>query len=168
MQKMKSRKKGQSLVEMALIGPLLLITVFGIIEIGYLIFAYATVSQAARTGAEQAARLPPDPSQVDVADDACVRSIYAAVEREAPLFLGADEGGINEGRNISDQVIISYPNGDDSYNSNQLRGPVQVRVDYTVEGITPAFDLLGLRDQFTMSIVVRRTITQLAPTECRP
>jgi hypothetical protein len=44
-------KRGQSLVEMALILPLFLLIVFGAIDVGLLVFGHSTLSQAAREGA---------------------------------------------------------------------------------------------------------------------
>lgn len=48
-------KKGQALVEFALVLPILLILVFGIIEFGRVFNAYIVVSNASREGARQAA-----------------------------------------------------------------------------------------------------------------
>lgn len=50
----RSRKRGQALVEFALVFPLLLLMVFGIIDAGRLIYTYNTVANAARNGARVA------------------------------------------------------------------------------------------------------------------
>lgn len=47
-------KRGQALVEFALVLPLLLLLIFGVVDAGRLIFAYNTVSNAARNGARVA------------------------------------------------------------------------------------------------------------------
>lgn len=44
------RTSGQTLVEMALIAPILVLLLFGIVELGRLFFAWVTVQHAARTG----------------------------------------------------------------------------------------------------------------------
>lgn len=54
MNKLKSQR-GQALVEFALILPLLLLLVFGIIQFGFIFHAYLTVNEAAREGARLAA-----------------------------------------------------------------------------------------------------------------
>jgi Flp pilus assembly protein TadG len=48
------RRRGQALVEFALVLPLLLLMVFGIVDAGRLIYAYNTVSNSARNGARVA------------------------------------------------------------------------------------------------------------------
>ena len=55
---------GQSMVEMALLLPLIVMVIFGIIDMGWYIFGYATVYQAARNGAEKAAEIPPYPNKI--------------------------------------------------------------------------------------------------------
>ena len=48
------RTRGQALVEFALVIPLLLLLIFGIVDAGRLIYAYNTVSNSARNGARVA------------------------------------------------------------------------------------------------------------------
>lgn len=50
-----NNRKGQTLVEMALILPVLLLLIFGIIEFGRIFNAYLIVSNASREGAREAA-----------------------------------------------------------------------------------------------------------------
>ncbi|MBI5031268.1 MAG: pilus assembly protein [Chloroflexi bacterium] len=47
----KSREHGQSLVELGLTLPLLLIILFGVVDLGRLFYAYVTVTNSAREGA---------------------------------------------------------------------------------------------------------------------
>ncbi len=47
----KHRESGQDIVEFALIAPLLFLLVFGVIEIGTIIYGYNTISNAAREAA---------------------------------------------------------------------------------------------------------------------
>jgi len=54
-----ARQKGQALVELALILPLLLLLVFGIIEFGRALYIKNTLSNAAREGARRAAVTTP-------------------------------------------------------------------------------------------------------------
>ena len=50
----KTSPQGQALVEFALVLPILLLLIFGIIDAGRLIYTYNTVSNAARNGARVA------------------------------------------------------------------------------------------------------------------
>lgn len=185
---MRRQHSGQSLVEMAFVAPVLIVILFGIIDIGYLIFAFATVSQGARAGAEKAAQLPPypswlayatnspgDPEFANINQDGCVRTIVAAVREDSVLFRGEAEGGINSGRNIGassggglQYITITYPNGANTRNLND-RGPVEVTVRYPVRPLTPLFDLLQIGTAraadgsraIEMTITVRRSIENL-------
>lgn len=51
---MRSDQKGQSLVELALVFPLLLLILLGIIDFGRVYFAYVTITNASREGARYA------------------------------------------------------------------------------------------------------------------
>ena len=66
----RTKRRGQALVEFALVVPVFLILLFGIIDVARLVFESATLSQAAREGARvgavEAGWLPPN-----VADSAC-------------------------------------------------------------------------------------------------
>jgi Flp pilus assembly protein TadG len=48
------RSRGQGLVEFALVLPLILLLIFGILDLGRAVFTYNTVSQAARSGGRKA------------------------------------------------------------------------------------------------------------------
>lgn len=174
---MRRRSDGQSIVEMAFVLPVLLIVLFGIIEFGYLIFAYSTISQAARNGAETAAQLPPYQSWLDYkttnpgiyGNDACVRGIMAAITSDATLF----NGGVNNGARVQDWVTISYPNnkpGDDTRNLDD-RGPIEVSISYPVSGITPLFQLLRLGDgsgTVNLRVTQRRSLENLGVDPSKP
>jgi hypothetical protein len=160
--------KGQSIVEMALILPILLVVLFGIIELGWLVFAYSTVSQAARNGAEVAAQLPPYQSWIDLdqpgsrpADytyrsDDCVNAVLTAVESELTV-LGA---GANQQETIAQYVTISYPQGGASRNLDD-RGPIEISISYPVRGLTPLWSFLGLSEGVTMRVTQRRSLENL-------
>ncbi len=167
-------KRGQSLVEMALLLPLMLMVIFGIIEFGYIIFAYSMVSQAARNGAEVAAQLPPYQSWLDLRNnppsgypgftaDACVRGIMEAIRSDVVLF----DGQANEGRRIEDYVVIRYPNGGQTRNLND-RGPIEIEINYPVRGITPLFNMIGRNGTLNLRVVQRRSIENLGVDPSRP
>lgn len=181
---MRRRSNGQSLVEMAFVAPILIVVLFGIIDMSWLIFAYSTISQGARAGAEEAAEVPPFPSWLEYANnnpgggftnitmDGCVNKIVEAVRQDSVLFRGG-EGGLNGGLNIGgpeagglEFIDITYPNGPDSRNLVD-RGPVEVKVSYPVRPLTPLFNLLRIGTEnggdrtLMMTITVRRSIENL-------
>ncbi|MCS6881327.1 MAG: pilus assembly protein [Oscillochloridaceae bacterium] len=176
---MDRRASGQSIVEMALILPFMLLVLFGIMEFGYLIWAYSTVSQAARNGAEAAAQVPPYESWLAYRDnpprdadypgfrgDACVNTVLAAVESDTTLFSGT----INRGRSVVDFVTIRYPNGGNTRNLRD-RGPIEVEINYPVTGLTPLYQLLRIGNSdgtITLRVVQRRSIENLGLDPTRP
>jgi hypothetical protein len=176
---MRRRTKAQSIVEMAFVLPFLLIMIFGIIEFGYLIFAYSTVSQAARNGAETAAQLPPyegwlnykttppsgNPPDYAWRKDPCVNAVLSSVESDLTVF----GGNWNRGRDVGDYVTISYPNGGATRNL-QTRGPIEVSIAYPVSGITPLFQLLGFNGDgtITMRVTQRRSLENLGLDPTKP
>lgn len=174
---MRSRTTGQSIVEMAFVLPLLLALLFGIMELGYIVFAYSTVSQAARNGAEAAAQLPPFATWLGYKDsapndsdypgwrgDPCVNAVLAAVETDTTIFGGTR----NENRNVVDYVTIRYPNGGDTRNLNQ-RGPIEVSISYPVRGITPLFQFLNIDDgTVTLRVTQRRSLENLGMDPTKP
>src|SRR4051794_7292922 len=106
---MKKRTGGQSMVEMALILPFLLLVVFGIIDLGYYIYGYASIYQAARNGAEKAAELPPFPRFVAPlravgpdTTETCVSNILAATQAVAGQF-----PDLTNGSNAANTITIS-------------------------------------------------------------
>lgn len=56
MKRFLGKRKGQSLVEFALVLPLLIILIVGIAEFGFIFYAYVQVSNAAREGARAGSR----------------------------------------------------------------------------------------------------------------
>jgi hypothetical protein len=160
---------------MAFVLPFLLIVVFGIIEFGYVIFAYSSISQAARNGAENAAQLPPFQTWLDYQSsppanfpgfraDPCTNSIIAAIESDITYF----DGRFNEGRDIADYVTIRYPDGGDTRNLT-ARGPIEVSITYPVRGLTPLFDLLNLDNgSITLRVTQRRSLENLGSDPTRP
>ncbi len=75
-------EKGQAMVEFAIVAPLLLVLVFGIIQFGIVFNHYMTLTDAVRAGARQAAvsRALPDPA---TAAENRVRSAAAGSLRDA-------------------------------------------------------------------------------------
>jgi Flp pilus assembly protein TadG len=97
---------GQELVEFAIILPLLLLLVFGAVDLGRLFHAYITISNAAREGARYGIIYPEDTA-----------SILTITRREA------QESGLDLNPAVS-AVVVSFPQGF----GQQL--PIRVTVTY--------------------------------------
>jgi Flp pilus assembly protein TadG len=160
---------------MAFVLPVLLLLLFGIIEFGYIVFAYSTVSQATRNAAEAAAQLPPYQTWLAYKNasglpanypgftaDACVRGIYSAAQSDQTLFT-----------NISSFMTITYPDDTSTNDTRNLddRGPIQVTISYPVTGITPLFQMLrigGSSGTITLQVTQRRSLENLGVDPSKP
>lgn len=146
---MRHRNKAQSLVEMALILPLLLFIIFGIIDMSYYVFGYSTIYQATRNGSEVAAHFPPYPSKLSPtldASDPCVRTILETIREDASQF-----------SDIADQVQITYPG------SRALGKQIEVHITYSIEPLTPLFQMVPFQNGGVMTVrtTSRRSIESL-------
>lgn len=152
------RKAGQSLVEMALLLPLMIILLFGIIDMGWYVYGYASIFQAVRNGSEAAASLPPFESMLPSSprrfDDPCYITIVEAVKDDATMF--AD---------ISDYVEVRYPDSNLSP-KRAVGNPIEVAVTYKIQPLTPLFQLVPLGDKgiFTVKASSVRSIEALGNT----
>ena len=142
---MRRRSTGQSLVEMALMLPLLLLILFGIVDLGYYVYSYSTIYQAARNGTETASNL--GPFKIPAADDDCTQAIKDATAKGAVLF-----------PNIANYMAISYPSG-----QRALGEPIEVRIDYQIEPLTPLFRYVAFGTQGKMRILIaaRRSVENM-------
>lgn len=68
--KFKRRQHGQSLVEFALVMPILILILFGILEFGRIFFSYIVITNAAREGARAGAVGKPDTEVITTVFDA--------------------------------------------------------------------------------------------------
>src|SRR5579862_5873532 len=68
----KPRSRGQALVEFAIVLPVFLLVLFGLIEFGYMLYSQTTVSNAAREAA-RAAVVDPDACTIPVLANATAR-----------------------------------------------------------------------------------------------
>lgn len=175
----KAGQKGQSLVEMSLILPLLLILLFGIIDIGYYVYCYGTVYQAARRGSDLAAYYPPFPTRLDGADvqdedgntyydpdayDLSDKCVYAVVKGTQTGAVLVDLSKIDRDR---EQFSITYrpaPDQDPDPKDKDPRKPgktVVVAITHTIDPLTPLFGLIpvfGDQGRMTVYATSMRTI----------
>src|SRR5262245_41505245 len=128
---MRRRSTGQSLVEMALMLPLLVLVLFGIIDLSYYIYGYGTIYMAARNVTEKASQLAPFISTISPGLDTtepCVNAIVTAIQKGAVLFPDIDQS-----------VQISYPNN----NRRAMGEPIQVQITYNITPLTPLFQFVS-------------------------
>jgi len=158
---MRRQGAGQSMVEMALLLPFLVLVVFGIIDLGYYIYGYASIYQAARNGAEKAAEIPPWPSKVAPLsatpdrNDVCVNSIFEATQAVAGQF-----PDMNTNPN---SIQISYPVLVNGQPLRALKQPIEISIVYQLRPLTPLWRFVTFGSQGTMTIrtTARRSVEAL-------
>ena len=126
-------ERGQSLVELALVMPLLILLLTGIADLGRAFYSYIQITNAAREGARAASRLScySGTSAVDITQ----REVYADRIRTAV----GDE--VDDAIVLRDEDIVIDPVPEDECQMPGL--PIEVTVSYLYETI-----LVG---NFTMS-----------------
>ena len=179
---MRHKSNAQSLVEMALILPLMLFIFFAIIDMGWYIYGYATIYNAARRGAEEASQLPPWPSALvrnQPDQDGCLGAIYDAVQDNAVMFpnLATRYMSVNYVNPSTGEAILNT-NGEAS-SFRKLGGSIEVNIDgYQIPPLTPllslgkAFGFGGIdRDGNAVMLVsttTRRTIESMGFSPTTP
>jgi Flp pilus assembly protein TadG len=159
---MKKRIDGQSMVEMALLLPFLLFVLFGIIDMGWYIYGYSTVYQAARNGAQKASELPPRINRVSPTlnrSDICVTNVLSATQSGAVLF-----PDLTTGTNANNTIAINYPATDASGNPIRALGqPIEINITYNINPLTPLWRFITFGTQGTMRVTTtaRRSIESL-------
>jgi hypothetical protein len=145
MQDQPKRASGQSMVEMALILPFMLLLIFGIIDLGWYIFGYATVYQAVRNGAEKAAEIPPYATKISPLNrnDLCVSTIISATLDGTPQAMFRDLASDQNGNTFA----ISYPTGNRS-----LGQPIQLDVVYNIQPLTPLWRFVAFGNSGRMQV----------------
>ena len=159
---MQKQSDGQSIVEMALLLPTLILLLFGIIDLSYYIYGYGTMYQAVRNGAEKAAELPPFPrfvgplSATPNRNEICVSNILSETQRVAFRF--------SDLTTAPNSININYPARD--ANNQPLRAlgaPIEVSIEYYIRPLTPLWRLVTFGQQGTMRIrtTARRSLEAL-------
>jgi Flp pilus assembly protein TadG len=116
-------QRGQSLVELALTLPVIILVLFGILEFGRISYSYIVITHAAREGARAGAVGKTD------------AEIVATIRETAPL------------PNADTNLHITKLEPSESARTSGL--PLTVEVAYDVELVTPLFDKL-LPNPFTL------------------
>ncbi len=172
---------GQSLVEMSLILPLLFLMFFGILDIGWYVYNYGTVYQAARNGSDNAAIAPPWPSmlgydengdpqnpQVYEEEDPCVDLLLRDVRKGAVMMDMSDLATNREKFAITYHGADLNPDGTrdnlvmaNNENPRRVGNAVQVAITYTIEPLTPLAQMVpvfGTDGRMTVQATSFRTI----------
>lgn len=123
--RLKRRECGQSLVELAVVLPILTILVLGIIDFGMSMRAYVTVAQATREGARFATAGNAAGTFTTGGAGDCNGSTETSVVGR--VCSGVD--GLNTAK--IENVAVTYPNGKTSGQS------VRVKTTYRYEYVTP-------------------------------
>jgi len=159
------KSSGQSMVEMALLLPFLVLVLFGIIDMSYYIYGYASIYQAARNGAEKAAELPPFPRFVAPlragapdSTETCVSNILAATQAISGQF-----PDLTDGTNAANTVTIAYPTVGNNPPLRALGASIEVSINYQLRPLTPLWRFVTFGTQGTMQIrtTARRSIEAL-------
>ena len=87
----RKRRRGQSLVEFAMIMPIILIVILGLLDLGRAVFSYNTLSQAARSGS-RVAMVDQNPARVRTKAIAAAASLGLATSNVDVCFKRADSG----------------------------------------------------------------------------
>ena len=132
---------------MALLLPLLMMIIFGIIDLGYYVYGYSTIYNAARNGTERAANLGPYVTQLNNPNEPCMKAIMNETLRHVSLF----------GDFTTSNIQVSYPQ------TRALGRPIQVQLTYNIKPLTPLFRLVAFGNQGVMpvQIAARRSVENL-------
>ena len=158
----RENKDGQSIVEMALILPFLLLLIFAIIDMGWYIYGYATIYQAARNGAQKASEVPPQIARVSPSlnrADICVTNVLSATQSGAVMF-----PDLTNGSNPNNTIAINYPARDSSNQPLRALGqPVEIQITYNIQPLTPFWHFITFGKQGTMTVkaTARRSVESL-------
>jgi len=134
---------GQSMVEIALTLPFLVLIILGVIEFSYYVYTYSEIENATRRVSEFAAKMPPLTPLND--NDACEQLA------KAEAFKGALLSSLQ-----SNQISFALPSG------RTLGAPVEVNVNYTGQFLTPISHIFS-NGTLNLRFTSRRTIINLTP-----
>lgn len=140
-------QRGQSLVEMALVLPFLVLIVLGTIEFGYYIYTYSELENATRRASEFASKTPPlSTSNPNDTNDRCVQ--LAKADAVSNVFLS---------KQAPITMTFAFPD-----NKREIGKRVQVSTSYPLTFLTPVGQrLFGSARKFEFTS--QRTITSLDP-----
>ncbi len=158
----KKRTKGQGIVEFAIVLPILLLVVFGLIEFGRLLFFYTVVNNASREGARYGIAVGEvGGGSLRYFDCTGIRDAGLSIGRFAgmqssDIFISYDGGPGTSTKYATCEILAAYGGGDTIKFGDRI-------VVYTGITYTPLLTYLGLNiTPFTMSSSSHRTIVKEA------
>jgi Flp pilus assembly protein TadG len=129
-----SRTRGQSLVEFAVVLPVFLLILSGILDFGFLLYSRMSVISATREGARVA---------VDAPKTSIVPATQATLQGRIPGLVrtrvtDAASGGLDTGALVTDVVCVDKATGTCAFNGSAEAGDsVKVTVHYPYHSIFP-------------------------------
>jgi Flp pilus assembly protein TadG len=170
------RRRGQALVEFALVAPLLLLLMFGIISLGLYINAQVTLQQAARIAARDAAiglnlGCPGDSLTAGSPNYVSTPTLYAVVDQQIGQGFGMSDtvpGQPNVYRAFLGSTASQYPQVTQPSSTDSQLSYVTVNVYYAyqpviaIPGILPP--TMYLEQSYTM--MMQGTAGTLVPSGC--
>ncbi|ADL11781.1 TadE/TadG family type IV pilus assembly protein [Acetohalobium arabaticum] len=95
------RRRGQALVELALVLPVLLLILFGIVEFGRIFHAYLVIANAARVGAREGAITNDD---TDIKDAVRTAADHSLDLNRLSIAISPDPANRNKGDSLTVEV----------------------------------------------------------------
>ncbi|MBV9792242.1 MAG: pilus assembly protein [Chloroflexi bacterium] len=153
MKQMKRFAKGQSIVELALILPFLIMITIGTMELGYYVYTYSELENATRIASERASKTPP--FTMNSGDD-------SSSDKCGVLIKEAATDGVTISNLTYDDITISFPE-----NARARGKQVEVRIEYQGEWLSPVGERIF--GQFlTFNFASRRPIVSLLTPDVAP
>lgn len=156
------RERGASLVEVAVVLPILLVLAVGLAEVGFLVIDYITVTNATRSGARTGAAAADDPaadtSILDVVEEDVCNLRYGDVVRVQVYRADPVDGSMPDP--VSSGLVNSYiPGGalqcDAAGHAFVCDPGLSCTWDPTSrDNVPPGLDALGVRVEFSHDYVV--------------
>lgn len=140
----RSGGRGAALVEFALVAPLLVLLIFGMIEFGMALNDYQSIRQGVRDGARQAVV-----KQYGAADTSCT-TVSAPDEVKKVICLTKDRIGIGDEIAVRVQYFAPSDPADES-DHGAVMVCAQKNVD-SVTGVVPAIDNVNLMSSILMKM----------------
>lgn len=153
---------GASMVEVAIILPVLLVLAIGLAEVGFLVIDYITVTNAARSGARTGAAAADDPASdtsiLDVVEEDVCNLRYGDVIRVQIYKADPSDGSMPDpvGSGLVNSYIPSGPLQCDAVGHAFVCDPM-LSCSWTStsrDNVPPGFDALGVRVEFSHDYVI--------------
>lgn len=165
---MKRKSRGQTLVEFALVFPIMMVFFFGIIDMAYYVYSWAEVQFAARRGAEEATQRQPREARTSGLYDAAYLNTDPCL---AAILTEAQRNGALSGETqvyLPQMTIRFYPTSasntaDASASAKSPGHVVQVQVRKSIQPLTPLTNWIMGGRNYTFNAFSRRTIITNGP-----